>query len=147
MPDVVDKATRSRMMSGIRGSKTKPEMTVRRSLHRAGFRYRVNGRDLPGKPDIILPKHNAVIFVHGCFWHRHKGCRFTATPATRASFWEDKFAGNVRRDREAVISLKASGWRVATVWECATRSWSESDVAALGEWIRSDAAELVIERL
>lgn len=146
MPDVVDQATRSRMMSGIRGSKTKPEMTVRRSLHRAGFRYRVNARDLPGRPDIVLPRYRAVIFVHGCFWHRHGGCRFTTTPATRASFWAEKFAANVRRDREALDALTASGWRVATVWECATRSWSDAEIEALAVWIRSDAPGLVIER-
>lgn len=146
MPDVVDQATRSRMMGGIRGSRTKPEMTVRRSLHRGGFRFRVNVRDLPGKPDIVLAKHRAAIFVHGCFWHRHPGCRYTTTPGTRISFWAEKFDANVQRDARAVEALHEAGWRVAVIWECTTRSWSEPDFEVLANWIRSDARSLTIER-
>ena len=101
MADIVDRQTRSRMMSGIRGKNTKPEMILRRALHARGFRYRLHGKGVPGRPDLILAKHRAVIFVHGCFWHRHEGCRYATTPATRPEYWAEKFAANVRRDRAA----------------------------------------------
>ena len=120
MVDIVDKATRSRMMAGIGGKNTRPEMVVRKHLFAAGFRYRLHRRDLPGRPDIVLPKHKTVIFVHGCFWHRHAGCRFAATPATNAQFWQEKLDGNVERDRRATRALLAAGWRVLRVWECRT---------------------------
>lgn len=121
MTDIVDSQTRSRMMAGIRGKDTKPELILRRSLHAQGFRYRLHAKGIPGKPDLVLPKYKAVIFVHGCFWHRHEGCRYATTPATRPEFWAEKFAANVRRDRATCQTLKARGWRVATVWECALR--------------------------
>lgn len=118
MVDVVDKATRSRMMSGIRGKNTSPEMTVRRFLHGKGLRYRLHVKDMPGKPDLVFPKHGVALFVHGCFWHRHPGCRYSTTPASNQEFWLAKFDDNVRRDREAVKKLKKVGWRVFVVWEC-----------------------------
>lgn len=118
MVDIVDKAVRSRMMSGIRGKDTKPEMQVRRFLHAAGFRYRLHVKDLPGRPDIVLPKYRAVIQVHGCFWHRHPGCRLAATPASNVEMWAAKFARNVERDKEVECQLTEMGWRVLTVWEC-----------------------------
>jgi len=136
MIDVVDRATRSRMMANIRGRDTKPEMLVRRMLHGAGFRFRLHHRLMPGRPDIVLPKHRAAIFVHGCFWHRHEGCRFCTTPATRPDFWRDKFAANVERDARNIASLLASGWRVATIWECALKDKGSAEWAkALVEWI------------
>lgn len=120
MTDIVDRTTRSRMMSGIRGKNTKPELAVRQALHRAGFRFRLHRKDLPGKPDIVLPKYRAVIFVHGCFWHGH-GCRYFKVPKTRSGFWLDKIMGNAHRDRMSEDALRAKGWSVFTVWECDIR--------------------------
>lgn len=117
MVDVVDKATRSRMMSGIRGRDTKPEMIVRSHLHRLGLRFRLES-SLPGKPDLIFPKYKAVVFVHGCFWHRHPGCRFTTTPASNRQFWLDKFEANVVRDARVKLLLRRLKWRHLIVWEC-----------------------------
>lgn len=118
MVDIVDKAVRSRMMSGIRGKDTKPEMQVRRFLHAAGFRYRLHVKELPGRPDIVLPKYRTVVQVHGCFWHRHPGCRFAVMPASNVEAWTAKFVRNVERDREVERQLMKMGWRVLTVWEC-----------------------------
>lgn len=137
MADVVDSATRSRMMSGIRGKDTRPEIAVRRGLHAAGFRFRLHAARLPGKPDLVLPRWRAVVFVHGCFWHRHPGCRFATTPATRPEFWATKFESNRQRDQRAVDALQVAGWRVATVWECDIRKGDEA-VQSLIEWLRSD---------
>lgn len=120
MVDVVDRATRSRMMSGIRGSDTLPERTVRSYLHAKGFRFRLHSKDLPGRPDLVLRKHGAVVFVHGCFWHRHPGCRFATTPATNKAFWQAKFEANTARDRRKTEELRRLGWRVFVVWECRT---------------------------
>ena len=107
-------------MSRIRGKDTAPELIVRSLLHRLGYRFRLHRRDLPGHPDIVLPKYRAVIFVHGCYWHRHKGCRFAYTPKTRTDFWQRKFDENIERDRKAVKTLRQAGWRVLIVWECQT---------------------------
>lgn len=141
MADVVDRATRSRMMSGIKGRNTRPELVVRRALHAAGFRYRLHVPNLPGRPDIVLPKHRAVILVHGCFWHRHPGCRFSTTPATRPEFWAEKFARNVERDARDRRALQASGWRIATLWECGTRRLDQHKLDSLTTWIQSDEPE------
>jgi len=119
MADIVDQQTRSRMMSRIRGSNTKPEILLRRALHAEGFRFRINVRRLPGTPDIILPRWNAAILVHGCFWHRHPGCPKATTPASNRSFWQEKFTANVKRDRRALLQLDELGWRTLTIWECA----------------------------
>ena len=102
MTDVVDRATRSRMMSGIRGRDTKPEKQVRSFLHRAGLRFRLHA-SLPGKPDLVFPKHGAVVFVHGCFWHRHAGCRYATTPSSNVDFWQAKFDANVARDKRCLL--------------------------------------------
>lgn len=118
MADIVDKATRSRMMSAIKGKDTKPEMMVRRFLHACGFRFRLHRKDLPGKPDIVLPKYKVVIFVHGCFWHRHKGCPKATTPATNVDRWKTKFDDNVARDARNQAALREAGWDVIVVWEC-----------------------------
>ncbi len=120
MVDVVDAATRSRMMAGIRGKDTRPEMTLRRGLHARGFRYRLHDRRLPGSPDLVFPGRRAVIFVHGCFWHGH-GCHLFRLPATRREFWEAKIEGNRARDEAAEATLLADGWRVLTIWECALK--------------------------
>ena len=115
--DIVDRATRSRMMSGIRGKDTKPELVVRRYLHRSGLRFRLRST-LPGKPDLALPKHRTAVFVHGCFWHRHPDCRFATTPTSNAKFWKNKFADNVRRDVHVQQELAQLGWRVLVIWSC-----------------------------
>jgi DNA mismatch endonuclease, patch repair protein len=120
MVDVVDRATRSRMMAGIKGGHTKPEREVRSALHRLGFRFRLHAK-LPGRPDLVLPRYRAVIFVHGCFWHRHKGCRFSTTPSTNVEFWNAKFQANVARDKIKAGELEALGWRVITIWACRTK--------------------------
>lgn len=118
MTDVVDASTRSRMMSSIRGSNTRPEVVVRSYLHRAGLRFRLHVKNLPGRPDLVFPRFQVALFVHGCFWHRHKACRFTTTPATRPEFWQEKFRQNVARDRRDAALLRSAGWRVFTIWEC-----------------------------
>ena len=119
--DVVDQRTRSRMMAGIKGRNTSPELVVRRYLHAAGLRFRVHNRALPGSPDVVLPKYRVVVFVHGCFWHRHADCRYATTPASRFDFWQEKFASNVLRDQRNALALEAQGWEVLTVWECELR--------------------------
>lgn len=120
--DVVDSATRSRMMGNIRGKDTKPEVTVRKFLHAHGYRFRLHRADLPGKPDIVLAGLKTCIFVHGCFWHRHPGCRYATTPKTREAFWQEKFRGNAERDRRACQTLDGLGWTVLTIWECELRN-------------------------
>lgn len=108
-------------MSRVRHEHTEPELAVRRFLHAAGFRFRVSVRSLPGIPDIVLPKREAVVFVHGCFWHSHRNCRRATTPSTNRAFWRAKFAGNVARDKRNAQRLRRLGWRVYTIWECQVR--------------------------
>jgi DNA mismatch endonuclease (patch repair protein) len=119
MADIVDTGTRSRMMSGIRGKNTQPELRVRRRMHAAGLRYRIHAKDLPGRPDIVFRRYRTAVFVHGCFWHQHQGCRLAARPATNAGFWSSKLAGNVARDKRVIQQLQANGWLVEVIWECA----------------------------
>ena len=120
--DRLTKQHRSWNMSRIRGKDTKPEMRVRSLLHRMGFRFRLHRKDLPGKPDIVLPAYETVVFVHGCFWHRHPGCRFAYTPKSRVDFWQTKFRRNVERHQEVTAELEELGWRVVVIWECETAS-------------------------
>ncbi|MDP3803405.1 very short patch repair endonuclease [Brevundimonas sp.] len=147
MADVVDPATRSRMMSGIRGKNTKPELLIRKALHARGFRYRLHC-DLPGKPDICLPKHRAVILVHGCFWHGH-GCHLFKWPSTRPEFWRGKIERNREVDCVAEERLSAAGWRVATIWECALKGKSrlalDDVVQRCADWLISDREHLMIQ--
>lgn len=118
MADVHNTATRSYNMSRIKGKNTKPEMLVRKFLFANGFRYRLNVKTLPGKPDIVLPKYRTVIFINGCFWHGHEGCRYFTIPKTRTEFWLTKISDTQKRDREAESQLNELGWKVVTVWEC-----------------------------
>lgn len=149
MADIVDSATRSRMMSGIRGRNTKIELAIRKALHARGFRYRIDVRSLPGRPDIVLPKWNAVILLHGCFWHAHD-CGLCRIPATRPEFWRAKLEGNAARDTRNRHALLDGGWRVATVWECALRGRGQDAVDRLADrladWLRGRAATLTLSR-
>lgn len=139
MTDVVSAKKRSQMMSGIRGKDTQPELLVRRYLHAQGFRFRLHAKNLPGKPDIVLPKWNAAVFVHGCFWHWHD-CRYFKLPQTRTEFWREKLAGNKARDEMNSCRLEALGWRVFVVYECALRNATDEALAGLAASLRSDSA-------
>jgi DNA mismatch endonuclease (patch repair protein) len=140
LADIVDKATRSRMMAGIRGKNTKPELLLRSGLHRKGFRFRVHVEGLPGKPDIVFPKYRAVIFAHGCFWHGHD-CPLFKWPSTRKDFWRMKITTNNKRDQSKRKELADSGWRILTVWECALKGnqkfSAEAVVGRCSSWLRS----------
>lgn len=141
--DIVDQATRSRMMAAIRSKDTRPEKLLRSGLHRLGFRFRLHRRNLPGKPDIVLPRWRAVVFVHGCFWHGHD-CPLFRWPATREAFWRDKIERNRARDLVTTSRLAGEGWRVLTVWECALkgsgRIGADETVARTAAWLARDAA-------
>lgn len=108
-------------MSRVRGENTTPELTVRKYLHALGFRYRLHVKELPGKPDIVLPKYRTVVFVHGCFWHRHRGCRYASMPKSNVKFWIKKFKLNVARDKRNAVALRKAGWRCLTIWGCETK--------------------------
>lgn len=133
-------------MAGIRGKNTAPELAVRRALFAAGLRFRLHRKDLPGKPDIVLPGRKVAIFVHGCFWHQHAGCRYAKMPASNREFWAKKLLANVGRDQQAVSELRAAGWRVLTVWECSIRHKETESSLRIGlrNWIDgvSDYGEL-----
>jgi len=116
--DHVKAEKRSEIMRAVRSKDTSPELAVRKMVHAMGFRFRLHRADLPGKPDLVFPSRRKVIFVHGCFWHRHTRCRYTTTPKTRVAFWEAKFASNVQRDKRTIRKLRSLGWAVMTVWQC-----------------------------
>ncbi len=118
--DILTRQERSANMAKIGSRDTAPEIAVRRALHRLGFRFRLHRRDLPGRPDIVLPKHRVAVLVHGCFWHRHQDCRFAYRPKSRVEFWERKFEKNLERDRRVTLQLRDAGWTVCVVWECET---------------------------
>ena len=143
MADVLTPEQRRLNMSRVRGKDTLPEMQVRRGLHARGLRYRLQDRQLPGRPDLVFPKHKAVIFVHGCFWHAH-GCSLFRLPRTREEFWREKLAKNRTRDEQALADLNASGWRVLVIWECALRGAGRLDreeLLTLAErFVRDDAS-------
>lgn len=135
---------RSRMMSSIRGKDTWPERTLRSLLFAKGFRYRLHASKLPGSPDLVLPKYRAVVFVHGCFWHRHKDCRYATIPRTNMEFWRQKFQANVDRDRRHIEALGTLGWRVAVVWECALKHSVEDTARTVEGWLHGNGDVLEI---
>lgn len=145
MADVVAGPVRSRMMSGIRGQNTKPEIAVRRTLHAAGFRFRLHDRSLPGRPDLVLRKWRTAVLVHGCFWHGHRGCRYFRWPSTRRDFWRDKIGKNMERDQRDVNRLLALGWRVAVVWECALRDEEDIALCRLEDFLVGDEQFLEVQ--
>ncbi|MBD8725416.1 DNA mismatch endonuclease Vsr [Oxalobacteraceae sp. CFBP 13708] len=145
MADIVDSATRSRMMAGIRAKNTKPEVIVRSLLHRAGFRFRLHAKHLPGKPDIVFRRYKAVVLVHGCFWHGHD-CPLFKWPATRPDFWKNKIGRNQLNDRRSFELLIEQGWRIAVVWECALRGRErnlEEVTRQLAAWLRGSNTEVI----
>jgi len=146
MADITDQVTRSRMMAGIRNRDTRPEMLVRRGLHQRGLRFRLHDRDLPGRPDLVLPRWRAVVFVHGCFWHGHD-CPYFRWPRTRQEFWREKITGNRARDQLAVARLLDAGWRVLTIWECAFRDKPDTEqrtaLDRAARWIVGGVGEVV----
>lgn len=147
MTDVHDAAARSRNMAAVRSRDTKPELMIRRALHAAGLRYRLDVRSLPGRPDIVLPRHRAAVFVHGCFWHRHE-CEMFRWPESRAEFWREKLDGNAARDERAAQALNEAGWRRAVIWECGLRGRKKLEfqdaMQQLIAWIRSDEPVLTV---
>ncbi|MFQ5642324.1 MAG: very short patch repair endonuclease [Thiogranum sp.] len=148
MTDVVDRETRSRMMSGIRGKNTRPELVIREALFAKGLRYRLHVKDLPGKPDLVFPKYKAVIFIHGCFWHHHD-CHLFKWPSTRPEFWKKKIDRNVEVDKRNYAALKAEKWRILTVWECAikgkTKLCFESVIDEIVKWLKTENKDKEIE--
>ncbi len=145
MVDVMSSAVRSALMSRIRAKNTKPEIMVRRQLWARGFRFRLHGKGLAGKPDLLLPKWRAVVFVHGCFWHRHEGCPLFRLPKTRTEFWDAKLTANRQRDLAAVEELLRLGWRVAVVWECAIRLDPAATTDQLAEWISDHRTRIELQ--
>ena len=141
--DVVSRQIRSKMMASIRGKNTKPELLLRKALHGSGFRFRLHDPKMPGRPDIVLRRWNAVIFVHGCFWHRHIGCRYSTNPATRSEFWQEKFAANIAQDFRNQAQLHQCGIRIGTVWECALRKpdVAEQTFHDVREWLEMSAGD------
>jgi len=141
LPDIVDKETRSTMMAGIKGKNTKPELIIRRGLHRLGFRFRIHDKRLPGKPDLVFPKYKAVIQVQGCFWHGHD-CHLFKWPSTRQDFWRAKISGTKQRDARNLKALEETGWRVLTLWECALKGANplkiEEVLTSTSSWLKSD---------
>lgn len=148
MVDIVDKASRSRMMSGIRGKNTRPEMYLRKGLYDLGYRYRLHAKKIIGKPDIVLPKYKALIEIYGCFWHGH-GCRYFKLPSTNTSFWENKITANQNRDKRNLGRQMKAGWRCLVVWECAIRmtqsTSSAFDVVSLAaQWLQGHGGTAII---
>ncbi|MCK8465194.1 very short patch repair endonuclease [Aliiroseovarius sp. S1339] len=144
MADVHNPEARSRNMAAIRGTNSKPELLIRHGLHARGFRYRLHDRKLPGRPDLVLPKYQAVVFVNGCYWHGHD-CPLFKWPKTREEFWREKIGGNVERDQRNLAALKAAGWRIACVWECALKGRGklprEDLIDNIATWLSSDRKE------
>jgi DNA mismatch endonuclease (patch repair protein) len=140
MTDRMDAAARSRTMAAIRSKNTQPEKWVRSALHGQGFRFRLHNKKLPGSPDLVLRKYKAVIFINGCFWHQHEGCKASHLPHTRQDFWQRKFARNVARDQKVLYQLKILGWRAAIVWECGLKKKHRADTLQhLTAWLTSQA--------
>ena len=148
MTDIVSPDKRSKMMAGIKGKDTRPEILIRKALHRQGFRYSLHRKDLPGKPDLVLPKYNAVIFINGCFWHAHD-CHLFKWPKTRPEFWREKIGGNKERDKRNLDKLSELGWRVLIIWECALKGRQRLDfeqvLTTASNWLKSDSDNWTIE--
>lgn len=149
MVDVVNKATRSRMMSGIRAKNTYPEKFLRKGLHALGFRYRLHAKNIPGKPDVVLPKYKALIEIYGCFWHGH-GCRYCKTPSTNTLFWKNKIIENQRRDKRNLGRQMEAGWRCLVVWECAIRMAQRSSntldtISLAAQWLAGNGDTAIID--
>lgn len=121
MADIVSSEKRSKMMSGIRGKDTKPETLIRKELFRRGYRYRIHDKRITGKPDLVLPKYNVVVFVHGCYWHGHENCKLFRLPKSNTEFWAQKISGNIERDKKHITALLDDGWRVLVIWECSVK--------------------------
>ncbi|MBP1146746.1 DNA mismatch endonuclease (patch repair protein) [Pseudomonas sp. PvP027] len=128
MTDFLSPKERSERMARIKGSNTRPEIALRKILHSLGLRYRLNGTGLPGKPDLVFPRYKSVVFVHGCFWHRHSNCSIATTPKSNTAFWVEKFEKNVARDIRMTSVLEASGWKVFIVWECEVNSTKKANI-------------------
>ena len=135
MTDTLSKKQRSKAMSKVRSTDTKPEWILRCGLHRLGFRYRLRNRQLPGRPDLVFPKYMAAVFVHGCYWHRHPGCKDASTPKSNASFWAAKFAENVERDQRTQRTLERFGWRILVVWECELIKHTAETIRKVASWL------------
>lgn len=144
--DVFTSNIRRKIMTKVSGKDTRPEILVRKILFASGFRFRLNDKRYPGKPDIVLPKYKVVVFIHGCFWHQHEGCSRSKRPETRKEFWDQKLDANIERDKRNIQQLRDMGWRVAVVWECAIKKKSafEQTMISLESWIRSDEPEISI---
>ena len=147
MVDIVDKQTRSRMMAGIRSKDTKPEMIIRKALFARGFRYRLHDKRLSGKPDLVFPKYHAVIFINGCFWHRHN-CHLFKWPSTRPDFWKNKINRNVEVDKKNYQKLKQDGWYILTVWECAVKGRGKLSfdkmIEQIATWLETGEKDKII---
>lgn len=146
MADINSKKERSFNMSRVCSTETKPEQELRSLLHKAGFRFRKNLKNLPGKPDIVLPKYKAIVFVHGCFWHGHTGCKKAKLPTTRTEFWTNKIADNITRDQKNIELLQQQGWRIAIIWECYLKNKLIRDQTSknIVAWLRSNSLFLEI---
>ena len=144
MVDIVEKSVRSRMMAANKAKNTKPELLLRRYLHGKGFRYRIHVRSLPGSPDLVLSKYKLAIFVHGCFWHQHAGCRFASTPDERRDQWQAKFMETKARDSRQISALQQAGWRVFLIWECGlTKGREHQSLDWLPEAIRNATLDFI----
>lgn len=135
MTDILTPNKRSKLMSKVRCRDTKPEWILRCGLHRIGFRYRLKNNHLPGKPDLVFPKFNAAVFVHGCFWHRHPDCKDTSMPKSNVDFWEKKFNENIERDKRNIKQLEELGWRILVVWECELKTKTVETIHRVAHWI------------
>ena len=146
MADILSKKQRSVAMSKVRCADTKPEWILRCGLHRLGFRYRLRNRHLPGRPDLAFPKYRAVVFVHGCYWHRHENCKLASMPKQNNEFWIKKFNATLRRDGIVYFKLKQLGWRVSVIWECATRDkvFLPEHIKTLVAWLKSECEYIEI---
>jgi DNA mismatch endonuclease (patch repair protein) len=141
MSDPLSPEHRSWLMSRIRSEDTKPEWVLRSGLHRLGFRFRLRDKAIPGRPDLVLPKYGAVVFVHGCFWHQHRRCRAASVPKSNTAFWEEKFARNLARDRRNRRELRKLGWRVLVVWECELMKETVATIEKVADWLRDEDQE------